>query len=237
MTTVTPGAVEVTQEREWTLWSDQRPPNAAGEYRYRATFPFLGLTVTAEWTEKMHLCGMGYSDSEWWPLSPCRWDGYNRYITINGLEWSPVQAYDPADTVWHGLDLQPCPFTGKPARLEPVGQYIGAPLWRSEAVYIWSPGVPKRRWTDAKAMQAAWNTRATPPDALQTVVEAWLPIESAPRDGTRFLAWCPYVGRAIMRIHGLHRETWAIDPSGKLGCQPTHWMPLPKPPEPREPEL
>lgn len=68
------------------------------------------------------------------------------------------------------------------------------------------------------------------PQAQTAVVEAWQPIESAPRDGTRFLAWCPYVGRAIMRIHGLHRETWAIDPSGKLGCQPTHWMKLPEPP-------
>jgi len=58
----------------------------------------------------------------------------------------------------------------------------------------------------------------------------WQPIESAPRDGTRFLAWCPYVGRVIMRINGVHRETWAIDPSGRLSCDPSHWMPLPPAP-------
>lgn len=59
----------------------------------------------------------------------------------------------------------------------------------------------------------------------------WRDIESAPKDGTRFLAWCPYVGRVIMRIDGVHRETWAIDPSGRLGCNPTKWMPLPPAPE------
>lgn len=150
-----------TQEREWTLWSDQRPPNAPGEYRYRATFALLGLTVTAEWTEKMHLCGMGYADSEWWPLSPCHWNGYSRYMTHKGLEWSPLQAYDPEGIVWTGLDLLPCPFSGTSPTLKAHGCFIGAPLWQSEAVSISSPGVPARRWTDAKAMQASWNTRVS----------------------------------------------------------------------------
>jgi hypothetical protein len=162
---MTGGAQDSGVEREWTLWSEQRAPNERGSYRYRATFPFLGLTVTAEWTEEMHLCGMGYGDSEWWPLSSCHWNGYQRYITHKGLEWSPIREDDPDDIVWSGLDLLPCPFTGKPAKLKPQGQFIGAPLWRSEAVWISSAGVPRRRWTDAKAMQDAWNRRATPAPA------------------------------------------------------------------------
>jgi len=109
---------------------------------------------------------MGYSESEWWPLRPCHWDGYRRYITNPTLEWSPLQAYDPDGVVWHGLDLLPCPFTGKNPTIETYGQYIGAPLWRSEAVGIWSPAVPKRRWTNAKAMVDAWNTRA-PAQAIE----------------------------------------------------------------------
>lgn len=60
---------------------------------------------------------------------------------------------------------------------------------------------------------------------------AWMPIDSAPKDGTRFLAWCPDAGRVIMRIDGVHRETWAIDPSGRLGCDPTLWQPLPAAPD------
>lgn len=154
--------MEQDQEREWTFWRDQRAPNARGSYRFRATFPFLGLTVTAEWTEELSLCGMGYGDGEWWPLRCCHWDGYSRRITNPTLEWSPLQAYDPEGTVWTGLDLLPCPFTGKPPTLKPSGRYIGAPLWHSEAVWISSPRVPQQRWTDAKAMQRAWNTRVPP---------------------------------------------------------------------------
>lgn len=149
----------VTQEREWTRWSDQRPPNARGVYRYRASFDLLGLPVTAEWEEEMHLCGMGYSDSEWWPLSPCYWNGYRRYITNDTLEWSSVRSYDQPGVLWQGLDLLPCPFTGKAPTVSAQGKYIGAPLWQSEAVWIGSPAVPKRRFTNAKAMVAAWNTR------------------------------------------------------------------------------
>ena len=156
----TTATAELAARRSWTLWNDRRPPNESGSYRYRAAFPFLGLSVVADWTEKMHLCGMGYGDSEWWPLQPCHWDGYRRYITNPTLAWSPLQEDDPEQIMWHGLDLLPCPFTGKPPLLEPSGQYIGAPLWRSEAVWISSPAVPKRRWTNAAAMQAAWNTRA-----------------------------------------------------------------------------
>ena len=161
------GGMALPAVREWTLWSDQRPPNAGGSYRYRATFPLLGLTVTAEWTAEMRLCGMGYGDNEWWPQHLHHWDGYRRYITHKGLEWSPLQASDPEGIVWHGIDLLPCPFTGRSPTIEPSGQFIGAPLWRTGAVWLSSPGVPKRRWIDAKKMQASWNTRVpaapTPP--------------------------------------------------------------------------
>lgn len=154
------GIPDAVQEREWTKWSDQRPPNERGSFRYRATFDLLGVTVSPEWTEEMHYCGMGYGDSEWWPVRLCHWDGYQRRITIANLEWSPVLAYDPSGIVWNGLDLLPCPFTGKAPTIEASGRYIGAPLWHSEAVWISSPFVPKRRWTSLKAMRDAWNTRS-----------------------------------------------------------------------------
>lgn len=71
----------------------------------------------------------------------------------------------------------------------------------------------------------------------------WRPIETAPRDGTRFLA-CK--GRAILVGYMSSCVEWSgLDEQGnlakrtvecfrmfpgKLTWNPTHWMPLPLPP-------
>ena len=69
----------------------------------------------------------------------------------------------------------------------------------------------------------------------------WQTIETAPRDGTRFLG-------INMRGHPQHRQSyicwsaaapegqhWAIDAGWLIGYQntyyPTHWMPLPENPK------
>lgn len=145
--------------RIWKKWNDERAPNERGSFRYRVRADILGAVLTPEWTEEMVLCGMGYGANEWWPVRLCHWDGYRRYITHSGLEWSEVRNDDPPGVVWNDLDLLPCPFTGKPAHIELVGRYIGAPLWHSEAVYVSSAGVPKRRWLKIEDMKKAWNTR------------------------------------------------------------------------------
>src|SRR6266550_5689571 len=58
----------------------------------------------------------------------------------------------------------------------------------------------------------------------------WQPIETAPRDGTMIL-----IGRWDRGLATIYSDHWAEDP----GCWcdssgsflPTHWMPLPHPPE------
>lgn len=70
----------------------------------------------------------------------------------------------------------------------------------------------------------------------------WLPIESAPRDGTNILVWSPH-GEAhgkpsIVAVdwHTYNGESdWRIG-VGEFGplalhAPPTHWQPLPEPPE------
>jgi len=49
----------------------------------------------------------------------------------------------------------------------------------------------------------------------------WQPIETAPKDGKEILVWCPVVGYAVVR---------AWNGSGERLSEPTHWMPLPGPP-------
>lgn len=146
-------------ERVWTKWSDQRPPNKPGEYRFRVVdIEVLGMTVTPEWTEKLSLCGMGYADSEWWPVSPCHWDGYRRYMTAD-IEWSEVREGDPEGVTWNGVELLPCPFTGKMPTIGYCGRYIGAPPYRPDWLHIKSHLVDKTGFSSFKALISAWNTR------------------------------------------------------------------------------
>jgi len=65
----------------------------------------------------------------------------------------------------------------------------------------------------------------------------WQPIERAPKDGTQILAYaCGYTGH----FYGV--AEWALNGPGKIqphqerwfwsyAIRPTHWMPLPAPPE------
>lgn len=59
----------------------------------------------------------------------------------------------------------------------------------------------------------------------------WQPIETAPKDGTEFLVFCTDDGHSyICFCNYLAGGYWNPDAEvgGKLN--PTHWMPLPKPP-------
>jgi hypothetical protein len=67
--------------------------------------------------------------------------------------------------------------------------------------------------------------------------DAWQPIETAPRDGTRILVW--WRGRRSQTMVRISRCTqphgspyvWVTDGTGRDTLEPTHWMPLPPPPE------
>lgn len=68
-------------------------------------------------------------------------------------------------------------------------------------------------------------------------VERWQPIETAPNDGTYVLiGWFEFPGQRHMEVafwHGTHKAwcqshgLFTTDPN----WQPTHWRPLPSPPD------
>lgn len=65
------------------------------------------------------------------------------------------------------------------------------------------------------------------------VVPAWKPIETAPMDGTRILVWRPFEDKDWPAHHGIDRwsETFRSWWNSRRDQQPTHWMPLPSPPD------
>lgn len=70
--------------------------------------------------------------------------------------------------------------------------------------------------------------------------EKWLPIETAPKDGTKILVWTG-MGHsvAVWEVQKYHRKPIPYWRTQNLGMrvtmdrayQPTHWMPLPDPPD------
>lgn len=141
----------------WTRWSIQRPAEQMLSYRWRIPArPILGLTMSPEWTGKLRLCGMGYSDAQYWP--DCSdWDGYRRSVPA-GLEWR-VASDNEKDITWVGLDLLPCPFTGKRPVVSYHGRWIGAPPFCPEYLSIRSHMVESNGWREAARMRDAWNRR------------------------------------------------------------------------------
>lgn len=144
----------------WRLWSEVRPTDTKAAYRWRVPERMIcGMMLRPEWSGKLRLVGMGYDENEWWP-GGSHWNGYVRTVA-NGLEWRFAEEGE-VDPVYHGLELLPSPFTGRAPKVEPKTRYIGAAPYDVESFNLKSYLVTTYGWTDARAMQNAWNTRSTP---------------------------------------------------------------------------
>lgn len=62
----------------------------------------------------------------------------------------------------------------------------------------------------------------------------WQPIETAPRDGTRFIAWRKYSTRPLIARYWKDFG-WFEDEDGLHLYNLTHWQPLPAPPAQKDP--
>lgn len=75
--------------------------------------------------------------------------------------------------------------------------------------------------------------------ALIQKEQGWRDIESAPRDGTDILVFCEDSGEQFVGFNnpaeGSDREdvffTALLKGGKRVGCIPSHWMPLPTPPQ------
>lgn len=76
----------------------------------------------------------------------------------------------------------------------------------------------------------------------------WQPIETAPKDGAPvIISVAGFVGEAAYRAEGSHEGAWwwanegpgdyHADSIDSRHGEPTHWMPLPDPPETAEPDM
>ena len=63
----------------------------------------------------------------------------------------------------------------------------------------------------------------------------WQPIETAPRDGTYILASPYWIGNPRADVVNWHKaqrsEGWLNIREGYIPGKPTHWLPIPEPPE------
>lgn len=65
--------------------------------------------------------------------------------------------------------------------------------------------------------------RATVPPSV-----GWNPMETAPKDGRRVLAWCSeWTGPMSVQYYG---DYWSTEYGVLYKYQPTHWVPMPAPP-------
>ena len=96
-------------------------------------------------------------------------------------------------------------------------------------------------YRDEQSARNAWNTRASQA-ATKPAGGEWLPIESAPRDGSRILL-TGWHGKDVKLWRGVgyghfykpgNRFEYDGYQFGNPDHQPTHWQPLPAPPHTRK---
>lgn len=84
-------------------------------------------------------------------------------------------------------------------------------------------------WVESLGVKIPYDVGLTLLNLLQpSPVDAWLDISTAPRDGTQVLGWSQYNGKIY--IISFSYGCWDIVGQEDIEYRPTHWLPLPPPP-------
>jgi hypothetical protein len=85
-------------------------------------------------------------------------------------------------------------------------------------------------WKGAPVVAATIRARAALPSA--GAGDGWLPIETAPRDGTWFWGYAPTRNSSVAQqaFRWRERQGWEAAACHSVGGDPTHWRPLPASP-------
>ena len=78
------------------------------------------------------------------------------------------------------------------------------------------------------ACEAHWRAKLA--EVLEEVPEEWQPIETAPKDGTNILVWCPERNRVYLVYWDEFADDWFAFTDRWISKVVSHWMPVPKPP-------
>ncbi len=117
---------------------------------------------------------------------------------------------------------QPAPLTSREGRTGAVNE---AEALTRELFEIFA-STPGNTW-DSIAAIAKWVIDRRP--AEQEAKGDWMPIETAPKDGRRILAWCKdWTAPLTVQFYGTH---WSFCDDCRQAHQPTHWQPLPTAPD------
>lgn len=128
-------------------------------------------------------------------------------------------------------ELLPCPFCGRPAKLREWPKFLGQKHFSVECTVDHSFQCPSGRHYLLKTADeavAAWNTRSTPQPAQMKTAEEWRPIETAPRSDWNKTYILAIDSKRRMAIGFMKGPTFI---SAKPIDRPTHWTPLPEPPQ------
>jgi hypothetical protein len=190
---------------------------------------FFNEDTGTEWSESHPVRSGECPDAK--DIKPATLQNLKDELFVAWQGWEEARREEPKQTAEPSREPQP---DGQ------VREALGAADWcgkqaeyceRAAATLTSDFLVKKSRIQAATFREAEKHFRASTPPA-QGLVDAgeWLPIETAPKDGTDILLWCPLPGSEYSVVGKLCDGWWQSSYEGEDVFNPSHWMPLPAPP-------